>query len=61
MTTWRDLCCDNCGDGCGWHFSIFLGWVACGDCNGDEHKPLPTGEAAIAKEIEGLTSQEELL
>lgn len=61
MALWRDYCCDNCGDGSGWIYSIFLDWVACADCNGDERKAIPTGALALAKEIEGLTSQEERL
>lgn len=53
--------CDNCGDNTGWHFSMFLGWVACADCNDAEEKPIPTGAIALAKEIDGLTGEEERL
>lgn len=60
-SSFRDYYCDNCGDGSGWTFHTVLGWVACADCNDAAQKPIPTGARALAKEIEALTEQEELL
>ena len=44
VTIYANSDCDNCGDGCGWHF-ITLGneriWSACADCNDDGKKPRP--------------------
>lgn len=53
--------CGNCGDNSGWSYDPVLGWVACADCNDYAEKPLPTGAAALQKEIEGLTEPREIL